>query len=99
QFPVPALTSHPQIQGLVLLVQGMPVDLVPGPLEDSRELVIARQSPSVHAARISKNCRQPALSTNSCSEPKIQRTDRYFIQLSGVSHRHRIPGCTLPAPV
>src|SRR6266568_1517304 len=47
QFPIAALSSHPQIQALLLLVDFLPVHTVSGPLKDARKLVVTRQLPSL----------------------------------------------------
>ena len=43
QLPVAALSPDPQLQGLALLVNFLPVHAVSGPLKDSGEVVISRQ--------------------------------------------------------
>ena len=52
QFAVPALPPHPQLQDLVLLVDLVPVHAVTGPLQDSCEFVIGRQSLNLAQNRI-----------------------------------------------
>src|SRR3982751_3009842 len=47
QLAVPAFAVHPQIQGLSLLIDFLPVHPVTGPLQDAGELVVRRQSPNL----------------------------------------------------
>src|SRR3954447_15692850 len=53
QLPVPAFAPHPQIQGLSLLIDSLPIYPVTGPLQDAGELVLCRQPSNLPQSPIS----------------------------------------------
>src|SRR4051794_31169975 len=71
QLAVPAFAVHPQIQGLSLLIDFLPVYPVTGPLQDAGELVVCRQPPNLPQSPTSSKARQSARTTDSRSAPKL----------------------------
>src|SRR4051794_15581820 len=71
QLAVPAFAVHPQIQGLSLLIDSLPVHPVTGPLQDAGELVVCRQPPNLPQSPTSSKARQSARTTDSRSAPQI----------------------------